>query len=187
LQFNNKEAAVKFLHEEIEVCETCFRENSLENMKCNISRAFLEKDVNPLCAFHYFDQALNICNNIYEEDNLQSAKIYQMKGVLYIKIENYSLALESGKKADDIFEKRGIYNVDRFYIYNLIASASLALEKQVGTLESVMGDSRSWFRKALQLSKSIAPENYNDNLNQLLSEFPDTPEEYWSSSDELFM
>lgn len=182
LQFNNKDAAVKFLHEEIEVCETCFRENSLENMKCNISRAFLEEDVNPLRAFHYFDQALKICNNIYEEDNLQSAKIYQMKGVLYIKIGNYSLALESGIKADDIFEKRGIYNNDRVYIYNLVASASLALEKQVGTLENIKGDSRSWFRKALQLSKSIAPENYNDNLNRLLSEFPDTPEEYWSSS-----
>ena len=144
----------------------------------------MEDDVNPLRAFYYYDQALNICNNIYEENNLQSAKIYQMKGVLYNKTGNYSLALESGIKADDIFEKRGIYNDDRVYIYNLVASASLALEKQVGTLESVMGDSRSWFRKALQLSKSIAPENYNDNLNRLLSEFPDTPEEYWSSNGE---
>jgi len=184
LQNNNKEAAVKYLHEEIELCETCFRENSLENMKCNISRAYLEEDGNPLRAFHYYDQALNICNAIYEEDNLQSAKIYQMKGALYIKIGDFSLALESGIKADDIFEKRGIYNDDRVYIYNLVASASLALEKQVGTLESVMGDSRSWFRKALQLSKSIDPENYNYNLNQLLCEFPDTPEEYWSSSGE---
>ena len=47
-----------------------------------------------------------------------------------------------------------------------------------------MGDSRSWFRKALQLSRSIAPKNYNDNLSRLLSEFPDTTEEYWSSSGE---
>lgn len=118
LQNNDKEAAVKYLHEEIELCETCFRENSLENMKCNISRAYWEEDVNPLLAFHYYDQALSICNNIYEEDNLQSAKIYQMKGVLYIKTGNYCLALESGIKADGIFEKRGIYNDDRVYIYN---------------------------------------------------------------------
>ena len=184
LQNNNKDTAVKYLREEIELCETCFRENSLENMKCNISKAYLEDDVNPLHAFYYYDQALNICNNIYEENNLQSAKIYQMKGELYNKIGNYSLALESGIKADDIFEKRGIYNDDRVYIYNLVASASLALEKQLGTLESVMSDSRSWFRKALHLSRSIAPENYNDNLSRLLSEFPDTPEEYWSSSGE---
>lgn len=184
LQNNNKDAAVKYLREEIELCETCFRENSLENMKCNISRAHLEDDINPLRAFYYYDQALNICNNIYEENNLQSAKIYQMKGVLYNKIGNYSLALENGIKADDIFEKRGIYNYDRVYIYNLVASASLALEKQLGTLEGVMGDSRSWFRKALQLSRSIAPKNYNDNLSRLLSEFPDTTEEYWSSSGE---
>lgn len=180
----NKEAAIKYLQEEIELCETCFRENSQENMKCNISRAYWEEDNNPLRAFYYYDQALSICNNIFEEDNLQSAKVYQMKGSLYIKTGNYKLALESGNKADDIFEKRGIYNADRVYIYNLLASASLALEKQVVAMESTLGDSKSWFRKALQLSKNIAPENYNNNLNRLLSEFPDTSEEYWSSSGE---
>ena len=139
-----------------------------------------------MLAFYYYDQALNICNDIYEEDNLLSAKIYQMEGVLYNKTGNYRLALESGIKADDIFEKKGIYNDDRVYIYNLVASAILALEKQGETLQRVLCDSRSWFRKALQLSKSIAPENYNENLNRLLFEFPDTPEEYWSSSGEWF-
>lgn len=181
LKRTNKEEAGKYLHDEIELCENCFRANSLENMKCNISRAFFEEDANPMRAFYYYDQALNICYNIYEEDNLQSAKIYQMEGVLYNKTGNYRLALESGIKADDIFEKRGIYNDDRVYIYNLVASAILALEKQGEALQSVEGDSRSWFRKALQLIKSIAPENYNDNLNRLLSEFPNTPKEYWSS------
>ena len=181
LKHTNKEEAGKYLHEEIELCENCFRTNSLENMKCNISRAFFEEDANPMRAFYYYDQALTICNNIYEEDNLQSAKIYQMEGVLYNKTGNYRLALENGIKADGIFEKKGIYNDDRVYIYNLVASAILALEKQGTTLQSVLCDSRSWFRKALQLSKSIAPENYNDNLSRLLSAFPDTTEEYWNS------
>lgn len=184
LQSNNKETALKYLNEEIELCDTCFLENSLENMKCNISRAYWEEDENPMQAFYYYDQALRICNAIYEEDNLQSAKIYQMKGTLYNKIGNYSLAREIGLKADVIFEKRGIYNDDRFSIYNLVASASLALERQMDTSEIELGDSRSWFRKALQLSKSIAPENYNDNLRRLLSEFPDTHREYWDSSGE---
>lgn len=182
LQNNNKKESVKYLHEEIELCENCFRENSLENMKCNISRASLEEDVNPLRAFYYYDQALNISNNIFEENSLQSAKIYQMKGVLCYKTKDYSLALECGIKADDIFEKRGINNYDRVYIYNLVADACLALEKQ-GILKSVMVDSMSWFRRALRLIKSIAPENYNENLTYLLSKFPDTPEEYWSGID----
>ena len=151
-------------------------------MKCNISRASLEEDVNPLRAFYYYDQALNICNNIFEENSLQSAKIYQMKGVLCYKTKDYSLALECGIKADDIFEKRGINNYDRVYIYNLVADACLALEKQ-GILKGVMVDSMSWFRRALRLIKSIAPENYNENLTYLLSKFPDTPEEYWRGSD----
>ena len=183
-QCNNKEAAVKYLNEEIELCETCFRENSQENMKCNIKRAYFEEDRDPSCALYYYDRALSICNNIFEEGNLQSANIYQMKGELHIKTGNYKLALENGIKADDIYEKRGIYNDDRVYIYNLVASASLALEKQGVVLENTMGDSRSWFRKALCLSKKIAPENYDDNLSRLLSEFPDTSEEYWSSSSE---
>lgn len=179
-QCKNKEAAVKYLNEEIELCETCFRENSQENMKCYIRRACFEEDSNPSRALYYYDKALSICNNIFEEDNLQSANIYQMKGSLYIKTGNYNLALGNGIKADYIYEKRGIYNDDRVYIYNLVASASLALEKQ----GDAVGNSKSWFRKALCLSKRIAPENYNDNLCRLLSEFPDTPEEYWSSNGE---
>lgn len=181
---NNKEAAVKYLDEEIELCETCFRENSQENMKCNLSRATLEEERDPARAFYYYDKALSICNNIFEEDNLQSANIYQMKGLLYIKIGNYILALESGIKADHIYTKRGIYNDEHVYIYNLIASASLALERKGVALENTEGNSQYWFRKALQLSKKIAPEHYNDNLSLLLAEFPDTSEAYWSSSGE---
>ena len=184
LQNNNRELAEKYLHEEIDMCASCFRENSIESMKCNISRAYWEEDENVLNAFHYYDQALKISNSIFEEDNLQSAKICQMMGTLYIKTGNYDLALESGIKADNIFEKRGIYTDDRIYIYNLIASACLALEKQNGTVNDDIGDSKIWFRKALQLSKKIAPENYNDNLNLLLSEFTDISKEYWSNSAE---
>lgn len=179
---NNKEAAIKYMDEEIELCETCFRENSQENMKCNLSRAALEEDRDSSRAFYYYDKALSICNNIFEEDNLHSANIYQMKGTLYIKTGNYSLALESGIEADDIYEKRGIYNDERVYIYNLIASASLALERKGVALENTEGNSQYWFRKALQLSRKIDPEHYNDNLSLLLAEFPDTSEEYWSSS-----
>lgn len=182
---NDREKAIKYLNEAVEICETYFRKDSLECMKCNIHKACVEEDSDPAMALRYYNQALIICESIYGEENIQNAKIYQHQGVLYLKMQNFDLALECGIEANRIYEKEGIYNIDCLYIYNLIGSASLALEEQGSVLMNTTGDSKSWFRKALHLCKEVTPTLYHEILQQLIEDFPDISQEYWTSNDEL--
>ena len=180
LENNEPQKAVRYLDEAIEICETCFRANSPEQMKCYIRRAIAEAVSDSLNALVYYEQALRISDIIFGSESLQSAQIWQMKGTLYFEMGEGSMALECGLEAVDIYERKGIYNDDLFRIYNLAGSATLLLERQGDRQVNMDGDSKSWFKKALQLSSELCPEMYEENLKQLISDLPDVTEEYWT-------
>ena len=87
--------------------------------------------------------------------------------------------MEGGIKATDVYERKGIYNDDLFQIYNLAGSAALLLETQGDRHVNTARDSKSWFKKALQISGELPPEMYERNLEQLISDLPNVEGEYW--------
>ena len=92
------------------------------------------------------------------------------------------MAMECGMRAANVYEKLGIYNDDLFYIYNLVGSAALLVEKQELTQKDLTIGSKSWFKKALNLIGKLDPEMYEINLEQLKSDLPDVPVEFWISN-----
>lgn len=182
LQNGDSIKAAEYLNEATEVCETCFQKNSPEQMKCYVRRAALEEISAPLNALFYYDQALKISDAIFGTESLQSAKILQQKGIVYLRMEEARLAMECGMRAANAYEKMGIYNDDLFYIYNLAGSAALLVEKQELTQKDLTIDSKSWFKKALNLIGKLDLEMYETNLEQLKSDLPDVPVEFWISN-----
>ena len=48
------------------------------------------------------------------------------------------------------------------------------------------GDSKSWFKKALELSGELRPEMYEENLEQLIADLPDVEAGYWSEGEGIY-
>ncbi len=183
LKKDDSQKAAKYLDEAIEICEACFGSNNPQKMKCYIRRAEAERLSEPSNALISYNQALKISNVIFGPDSLRSAEILQMKGVLYLEMGEGGMALECGMEAAVVFEKRGIYNDDLVKIYNLAGSAALLLERQGAQEANADGDSKSWFKKALELSGELYPEMYEENLKQLIAGLPDVEAGDWSEGE----
>ena len=161
------------------MCENCFGENSFENYKCCISRAWWNENDDQEQAINYYDKALKICGVIFEPDNLDSAKVLQMKTELFLEMDKYSQALECGLKAEGIYDRLNILNDDRVRTCYYIARAVLEIEKEEGGTMERGDDSRTWFKKTLRLIKTLSVEDYNNIRMAVIKEYPDIDERYW--------
>ncbi len=174
----DREEAELYLKEAIKICEMKFEKNSRESMQGYINQAFFHESSDENQALEFYNQALKVSNYIFSEDSLESAKINQLKGVLYSNAGEYNLALECGYRSARVYESKGIYNDDCCKIFKMLGDCSLKMEQQ-GLSKELAQTSSYWYRKTLIILKEYDSNEYLENLKSLKDYYTDLPKTYW--------